>query len=47
MRQVAERFGMSEGAVRVAYHRGLRAIARSFRAGMEARGGPASTGSIA
>jgi RNA polymerase sigma factor (sigma-70 family) len=47
MRQVAERFGMSEGAVRVAYHRGLRAMARAFRAGMEMRGRPASPGSIA
>jgi RNA polymerase sigma-70 factor (ECF subfamily) len=33
-RQVAERFGMSEGAVRVAYHRGLRAMARSYRSGL-------------
>jgi len=28
VRQVAERFDMSEGAVRVAYHRGLRAMER-------------------
>lgn len=34
-RQVAERFGMSEGAVRVAYHRGLRAMNRAFRGGMK------------
>jgi RNA polymerase sigma-70 factor (ECF subfamily) len=30
-RQVAERLGMSEGAVRVALHRALRTLARAFR----------------
>ena len=30
-RQVAERLGMSEGAVRVALHRALKALAQSFR----------------
>jgi RNA polymerase sigma-70 factor (ECF subfamily) len=30
-RQVAERLGMTEGAVRVALHRALRALARAFR----------------
>jgi RNA polymerase sigma-70 factor (ECF subfamily) len=44
-REVAERFGMSEGAVRVAYHRGLRAMARSFREGMGALECHASPGS--
>jgi RNA polymerase sigma-70 factor, ECF subfamily len=46
-RQVAERFGMSEGAVRVAYHRGLRAMARSFRGGMGALELHVPTGSTA
>jgi RNA polymerase sigma-70 factor (ECF subfamily) len=46
-RQAAERFCMSEGAVRVAHHRGLRAMARSFRGGTEALEGPAPTGSRA
>jgi RNA polymerase sigma-70 factor, ECF subfamily len=32
-REVAERLGMSEGAVRVALHRALRSLARAFRAG--------------
>ncbi len=32
-RQVAERLGMTEGAVRVALHRALRSLAREFRAG--------------
>jgi RNA polymerase sigma-70 factor (ECF subfamily) len=31
-RQVAERLGMSEGAVRVALHRALRSLAKAFRA---------------
>jgi RNA polymerase sigma-70 factor, ECF subfamily len=31
-RQVAERFGMTEGAVRVALHRALRSLAKAFRA---------------
>jgi RNA polymerase sigma factor (sigma-70 family) len=31
-RQVAERLGMTEGAVRVALHRALRALAEAFRA---------------
>jgi RNA polymerase sigma-70 factor (ECF subfamily) len=30
-RQVAERLGMSEGAVRVALHRALRSLAKAFR----------------
>jgi RNA polymerase sigma-70 factor (ECF subfamily) len=32
IRQVAQRFGMSEGAVRVAFHRSLRALARAVSA---------------
>jgi RNA polymerase sigma-70 factor (ECF subfamily) len=32
-RQVAERFGMTEGAVRVALHRALQSLARAFRGG--------------
>jgi len=32
-REVAERLGMTEGAVRVALHRALRSLARAFRAG--------------
>lgn len=47
VRQAAERFGMCEGAVRVAYHRGLRAMARSFRGGMGALERHAPTGSTA
>jgi RNA polymerase sigma factor (sigma-70 family) len=43
-RQVAERFGMSEGAARVAYHRGLRALARSFRGSMKTLGRPRPRG---
>jgi len=31
-RQVAERLGMKEGAVRVALHRALRSLAKAFRA---------------
>lgn len=46
-RQVAERFGMSEGAVRVAYYRGLRAMARSCRGDMGALEPHAPTGSTA
>jgi RNA polymerase sigma-70 factor (ECF subfamily) len=30
-REVADRFGISEGAVRVALHRGLSALAVSYR----------------
>ena len=30
-RQVAERLGMTEGAVRVALHRALRSLAKAFR----------------
>jgi RNA polymerase sigma factor (sigma-70 family) len=33
-RQVAERLGMTEGAVRVALHRALRSLAKAFRADM-------------
>jgi RNA polymerase sigma-70 factor (ECF subfamily) len=32
-RQVAERLGMTEGAVRVALHRSLRSLAKAFRGG--------------
>lgn len=32
-RQVAERLGMTEGAVRVALHRALRSLAKAFRTG--------------
>jgi RNA polymerase sigma-70 factor (ECF subfamily) len=32
-REVAKRFGMTEGAVRVALHRALRSLARALRAG--------------
>lgn len=46
-REVAEQFGMSEGTVRVAYHRGLRAMSRSFRSGMGAQERYAATGSTA
>ncbi|HZO22034.1 MAG TPA: sigma-70 family RNA polymerase sigma factor [Steroidobacteraceae bacterium] len=34
-REVAERLGMNEGTVRVALHRGVQAMARAFRGGME------------
>jgi len=34
-REVAQRLGMNEGTVRVALHRGLQAMARAFRGGVE------------